>query len=72
MATPGTMVSPAEVNDLITRVRDLRTHLESNQRYLNMIDRRLSVVEVVVDAMKDAFSVVEEEVEKGEAEGDDA
>ena len=72
MATPGTMVSPAEVNDLITRVRDLRTHLESNQRNLNMIDRRLSVVEVVVDAMKDAFSVVEEEVEKGEAEGDDA
>jgi len=72
MATPGTMVSPSEVNDLITRVRDLRTHLESNQRNLNMIDRRLSVVEVVVDAMKDAFSVVEEEVEKGEAEGDDA
>ena len=68
MATPGTMVSPAEVNDLITRVRDLRTHLESNQRNLNMIDRRLSVVEVVVDAMKDAFAV-EEEVEKGEDEG---
>jgi len=69
MATPGTMVSPAEVNDLITRVRDLRTHLESNQRYLNMIDRRLSVVEVVVDAMKDAFAVVEEKVEKVEDEG---
>ena len=68
MATPGTMVSPAEVNDLITRVRDLRTHLESNQRNLNMIDRRLSVVEVVVDAMKDAFAV-EEDVEKGEDEG---
>ena len=68
MATPGTMVSPAEVNDLITRVRDLRTHLESNQRNLNMIDGRLSVVEVVVDAMKDAFTVVDEDVEKGETE----
>ena len=68
MATPGTMVSPAEINDLITRVRDLRTHLESNQRNLNMIDRRLSVVEVVVDAMKDAFTVVDEDVEKGEDE----
>ena len=68
MATPGTMVSPAEVNDLITRVRDLRTHLESNQRNLNMIDHRLSVMEVVVDAMKDAFAVVEEEDEKGEDE----
>jgi len=69
MATPGRSVSPAEINDLIMRTRDLRTQIESNQRHLNMIDIRLAVVEVVIDAMKDAFTVVEdEEVEKGEDE----
>jgi|GEM_PF-6391684 len=70
MATPGRSVSPAEINDLIVRTRNLRTHIESNQRQLNMIDSRLAVLEVVIDAMKDAFTVVEDEekVEKGEAE----
>ena len=69
MATPGRSVSPAEINDLIVRTRNLRTHIESNQRQLNMIDSRLAVLEVVIDAMKDAFTVVEdEEVEKGEDE----
>jgi len=69
MATPSRSVSPAEINDLITRVRDLRTHLESNKRHLNMIDGRLEVVEVHLKALQDIPDVVEEEVEKGEAEG---
>jgi len=70
MATPGQSVSPSEINDLITRVRDLRTHLESNQRHLNMIDGRLEVVEVHLKALQDIPDMVEKEkIEKGEAEG---
>jgi len=55
--TPGTLVSPMEIDDLIVRVRDLRTHLESNKRHLNMIDGRLARVEAELDAVKDVLAM---------------
>lgn len=63
-ATAGQSVSPAEINDLIMRARDLRTHLESNQRHLNMIEARLMRVEAELDPLKAALVVdVDEEAE---------
>lgn len=50
-------VTPTEINDLIIRVRDLRTHLESNKRHLHLIEGRLEAVMVRLMALDTRLGV---------------
>jgi len=68
-------VSPAEINDLHTKVRDLRTHLETSKRHLALIESRLVPVEEFMAELLKAYEeetteeavVVEAPVEEPEA-----
>ena len=62
-ATPGQAVSPAEINDLIIRVRDMRTHLKTNARHLATIESRLNVLEAVAEDMKAALAMADQKEE---------
>lgn len=58
-ARPGTVVSPEEFNALITRIRDLQTHMETNRRHLVRIEARLAVL---VEDVRDLVPEEEDEI----------
>lgn len=58
---PGPTVSVMEINDLITRSRDIRAHLESNRRHLAMIDDRLRELEETVEGLHVDDVVIQDE-----------
>lgn len=44
-------MSPAEINDLIRRLRELYTHVETNRRHLHMIEDRVENLKLDIRAL---------------------
>lgn len=65
--TLGQVVTVEEVNYLVTKLRELRADIESNQRQLNMIEEqfrsKLEVNKRHLNAIKNRLGILEDTVE---------
>jgi len=59
---PGTVVSPAEINDLVRQLREIYTHLGTNARHLATLEAKAERLKAQVEALLPAPEQEPEEV----------